>query len=670
MSRTRQLAAIMFTDIVGYTAIMQQDERMALKLRTRHREVFESTTAKYQGKILQYYGDGTLSIFNSAIEAVRCGVELQQNFIKDPEVPVRIGIHSGDIIYDNQDVIGDGVNIASRIESLAQPGSVLISEKVHDEVKNQTDLSTKSLGKFHLKNVKEPIEVFALNNEGLTVPEQRSITGKLKPSSKLVRRLAAALVLVALAVFGVVQLKSPTSRSQQQGLMTLAVLPFDNLSGDPDQEYFSEGMTEDIITQLSGLSNLRVTSRTSTKRFKDTQMPLKEIGRKLKVSHVLEGSVRKYGEQVRVVAQLIEVDTDEHVWAETYDQELSMANLFDIQSNVATQIYAALKGVMLPQDSLVQNTLPTDNLKAYETYLKGLYHYRTFDYVGLQLAIQYYDSAIVLDPNFALAYAGLAHAYATAGTSYGWLTPKEAVKKAKANCIRALELNSTLASARTVMGDILYWFEYNWQEAELEYKLALELDPYHVGTMLSYALMLATRIDRQQEAWPLLQRCMELEPENILVLSTSAWTNLNGRRYAEAINYAQKALQIDPELRDARNSLGLAYLFSGDTTKAQEEIGRWGYNSTKGFLAGYVGDLDSARIYLDRIFTSQENYYVPPVPIAWVYAGMSDINGTMEWLDRAYENGDRGLIFLNVSPVWDRLREHEEFQALVEKVGL
>ena len=207
MSSTRQLAAIMFTDIQGYTAIMQQDEALAVKVRDRHRQIFESATQKHHGKILQYYGDGTLSIFDSAVEAVYCGIELQLGFQKEPKIPVRVGIHLGDIIYDDQDIIGDGVNVASRIEALGVPGGVVISDKVNDELKNQTAIPTLSIGTYELKNVSNPMEVFAVSSDGLVVPDPSEV--KRKTQSKAERKypvagigiLAVAAVIIGLALW-------------------------------------------------------------------------------------------------------------------------------------------------------------------------------------------------------------------------------------------------------------------------------------------------------------------------------------------------------------------------------------------------------------------------------------------------------------------------------------
>jgi class 3 adenylate cyclase len=221
MTTVRQLAAIMFTDMVGYTALMQTNEELANKKRERHKQVFEKSIQKFKGKILQYYGDGTLSIFNSALEGVNCAIEIQKELVQEPKVDLRIGIHTGDVVLEDEGIYGDGVNVASRIESISVPGGIFISEKVYDDIKNQNDICTHEIGSFELKNVKQPIRVFAISNPGFPIPSRNELRGKLN---------------------------QPTNR--------LAILPFDNLSTDPENEYFSDGITEELINAFSKVDGI------------------------------------------------------------------------------------------------------------------------------------------------------------------------------------------------------------------------------------------------------------------------------------------------------------------------------------------------------------------------------------------------------------------------------
>src|SRR5258706_4327857 len=298
MLQSRQLAAIMFTDIEGYTAIMQQDEKKALLLKDRHRFIVESEHKKFNGSIIQYYGDGTLSIFTSAVQAVECALIMQQFFCQQPNVPVRIGLHVGDIIMNDGDIFGDGVNLASRVESLGMAGCVLISDKVNDELRNHPELKTLSMGSYQFKNIAREVEVFALDHEGVIKPVPDSLKGKT------------------------VEKKQPVSNQHFLLKKSIAVLPFVNMSNDPEQEYFSDGMAEEILNSLSHLKNLNVAGRTSTFQFKGKNIDLRQLGKKLGVNTVLEGSVRKHGNRLRVTAQLINVEDGFHLWSERYDREI------------------------------------------------------------------------------------------------------------------------------------------------------------------------------------------------------------------------------------------------------------------------------------------------------------------------------------------------------------
>ena len=427
-AQPHQLAAIMFTDIQGYTALMQQDEEKAIQLRNRHRQAFNSVTEKFKGKILQYYGDGTLSIFHSAIDAVKCGIELQLALRLAPQIPVRVGIHSGDIIISEEDIIGDGVNVASRIESLAAAGSVFISEKVFDEVKNQSGIQTASMGTFEFKNVDKPMEVYAVTNPGLVVPERDQLTGKLKSESVSAKKefwqkrkkLTTTWILVALAAvvggflfYKTAIFKNPTQLRSSAGQTipekSIAVLPFINDSNDSTNVYIINGLMESILNHLQKIEDLRVISRTSVEKYRNTSKTIPEIAQELGVQYFVEGSGQKIGDQISLNIQLIEASSDRHLWSEQYNREAS--DIFSLQSEVAKKIASEIQAIITPEEEKRLDKVPTRNLAAYDAFLKGLDLFYTGNIEGVKQAIPFYEQAIGLDPEFARAYAGLAIAY-------------------------------------------------------------------------------------------------------------------------------------------------------------------------------------------------------------------------------------------------------------------
>src|SRR4026208_602552 len=333
----RQLAAILFADMTGYTALMQDNELLARQKRKRFKEVLETAIEKHDGKILQNYGDGSLSIFNSAINSVTCAISIQQQLQLEPKVELRIGIHTGDIVFEDESIFGDGVNLASRIESLAVPGGVFISEKVYDEIKNHENIKARDMGFFELKNVKQPVHLFAIANDGIIVPSRDELKGKTK---------------------------QPTNR--------LAVVPFVNMSADPENEYFSDGITEELLNALTKVDGLQVTSRTSAFAFKGKNDDIREIAIKLNVDKILEGSVRKSGNRVRITTQLINAADGYHLWSENYDRNLT--DIFEVQDEISGIIANKLREnfVATQQDDVLVK-VPNKNIDAYTQYLKALH---------------------------------------------------------------------------------------------------------------------------------------------------------------------------------------------------------------------------------------------------------------------------------------------------------
>lgn len=483
----RKLAAIMFTDIVGYTAIMQQNADEGLRLIEHHRNVLEEYISQHNGRILQYYGDGTLSIFPSAYEAVKCGMDIQQELARPPKVPLRIGIHLGEVVVKQDAIFGDGVNVTSRIQSLGMAGSILVSDSIYMQIRNQAEFNFKELGDYKLKNVEMPVGIYALANKGLAVPdhdhiEKRtgaskriSVFAKLPPFAKWII-LFSLVIISGLSIYLVQQLVagerefSPSPRS-------IAVLPFVNLSHDPDQEYFSDGITEDILNQLSKISGLEVKSRTSTLQYKNNLKPIPEIGRELEVANVLEGSVRKEGNKIRIIAQLIDTRNDIHVWSETYDRE--MTELFNIQSEIAIEIANVLQTKLSSAEMryLQSTQYSTSDLTAYDYALRAREILRNWnDVTDLESALQLLEQSVALDPNFAYGYTMIGLVLHFDMRQFGvptqiWID--EALHMAEIS----ISLDSTLPEAYLLRSYAIRTRDGICEEAERDLWKAYDLDP-------------------------------------------------------------------------------------------------------------------------------------------------------------------------------------------------
>ncbi|HJW28733.1 MAG TPA: adenylate/guanylate cyclase domain-containing protein, partial [Saprospiraceae bacterium] len=374
----RKQAAVVFNDIQGYTSLMQENESFAVEVRQRHKEVVDRLTKAYKGTIIQYYGDGTLSIFDRSIDAVQCALNMQKEFHKPPKIPLRIGINSGDILLGPDGIYGDSVNIASRIERMSVPGSVIISDRVWEEIKNQEGIQTKELGQFELKNVRFPIGLHAVISDGVIVPEPTELSGKLGYKEK-----------------------------------SILVLPFNNLSNDPDNESFSDEMTEQVIAALSQIEGLRVTSRTSSFAFKDKAVNLRQLHQELGIDNVLEGSVRMHGQKVRITAQLVNAADDFQLWSETYGREVS--DVFQIQDEIAAMICQKLKASFI-QSAARSGSLGAKELVAEQDaaayFRKGMYYWKQMQPGFMDQALEHYKKALAVDAGFFQAWPSLATVYA------------------------------------------------------------------------------------------------------------------------------------------------------------------------------------------------------------------------------------------------------------------
>ena len=364
----RQLAAILFTDIVGYTAMMQQDEQLAVAVTRHYISVLKLSVAAHHGKILNDYGDGSLCSFSSATEAIRCAIEMQQQLQNEPRVPLRIGLHVGEIFFEGDKVMGDGVNIASRIQSLGQANTILFSKEVFDKLKNQPEFKSVSVGRYQFKNIDELMEVFAIANEGLIIPDRKKMEGKLqeKKSSRKKILLTAIMVLLAIVSFFVYREYFNKARFNSKE-KSIAILPF-KVNGNSD-EALSEGLVEDILAHLMKIKELKVISNKSSGYYVGSKKSFKEIGEDLKVTSLMTGSVKQIGSRIRVVVQLMDSETGNLIWTDIYDRDNTQ--IFDLQTELATKIVNSLEAKLTSVEKINLSKHYTENIEAYNLYLRG-----------------------------------------------------------------------------------------------------------------------------------------------------------------------------------------------------------------------------------------------------------------------------------------------------------
>ena len=493
----RQLAAIMFTDMVGYSQQMQKDEGNALKLLEKQWEIVEPILQEFGGKRIKTIGDAFYTQFHSVLKALKCALEVQQILSSynatrhfEEHVTLRIGIHLGDIEIKDGDAYGDGVNIAARIEPLAEPGGIAITEDVHRQVVNKIEYSFKPLGKPELKNIHQRFEVYQVilpwqdrrkkQDPNFTVDKDRrrqsqmhskTLKNKNGPKQSTSRPVIYGVMIAMVIMATVFLYKNNMSSLNRELGRSIAVLPFENMTEQSGSDYFSDGITEDIISALSEINGLRVIARTSILQYKGTNKTVVEIAKEVNVNTILEGSVRRIDNNVRVVAQLIDIETDDHLWANTYDRKLD--DIFEVQSDIALNIANALEAELSTELTAELTSSSTQNSQAYENYLKGKEQYYTYTEEGFRKAVKYYNSALELDPNYALAYAELAGAYAQLYNTTKEVTFKDIGFK---SVEKAVSINPELAEAYKARG-VLNAYTGQGIKALEDYLKAVNLKP-------------------------------------------------------------------------------------------------------------------------------------------------------------------------------------------------
>ena len=639
MPITRQLAAIMFADIVGYTAIMQENEELAVHSQQKLKQKLEEEIEKHEGRILDFRGDGAMCSFSSTTEAVRAALALQLNMLSTPVVPLRIGIHTGDIVFEGNNIYGDGVNIASRMESFAVPGSIFISGKAHDDIKNQNDIQTVSLGKFALKNVKEQVEIFAVSNTGIKIPARSDLEGK----------------------GDVVPEKS------------IAVLPFVNMSNDPEQEYFSDGMAEEIINALAHLKDLKVAGRTSSFQFKDLQVDLRKVGEKLKVSTVLEGSIRKHGNKLRVTAQLTNVSDGFNIWSEKYDRTIE--NVFAIQDEIATAITEKLRITLLATEKPVTRKAPTIHKDAYDNYLRGRFFWNKRG-LGLKKGLEYFLKAAEIDPLFALAHAGIADSYSLLAF-YALMPPHDAMPKAKKAAETAIQLNDQLVEAWTSLAFINMLYDWDWEAARNHFKKAFAINSNYAPTHNWHSTFLSWIENKPDEAVNAGKKARELEPLVGISYNLLANTLIGARRFEEALKASKSALELEPNSFLAYWFLGVSLICLERYPEAIDALthsvtlsGRhsWTISELSNAYA-LIGDSQKAQVLLDELITRSGQEYVSALFIFIPAFALNHYEMAFDYLDKAYEQRDGTIPGCRAWPGFEPAKQDSRFQDLIKRMN-
>jgi len=630
----------MYTDMVGYTALGQRNEALSLALVEEQKKLVRPILVRHNGREVKTMGDGFLVEFSNALDAVRCAYDIQRatrefnvSLPEERRIHLRVGVHVGDVVETEGDISGDAVNVASRIEPLAEDGGVCITRQVYDHVLNKFELPFEDLGPKPLKNVSVSVEVYKL-----VMPWDEKAYSPIQPDNN-----------------------------------RIVVLPLVNISASEKDEFFADGMTEELIGTLSRIRGLKVVARTSAMKYKGERKTAPEIGKELHVSSLLEGSVRREGNRVRISVQLVDTSRDEQLWADKYDRELQ--NILEVQSEIAQQVAGALEVKLRDAEQSALSKRVTVDAGAYTLYLRGRYHWNTRSEEGLNKAVKCFEEAIARDPSYALAHVGLADSYAMLGL-YGFRRPSTVYPLAREGITRALSLDETLAEAHASFGEVMMQYYYEWDRAKGELDLALKLNPNYATAHLWKSTYFLTQ-GLTDGAVSECKVAGELDPLSMIISTELGKTYYYARRYDEAIEQYMKSLEIDQNFALAHKGLAEVYSKQSNFDESLAEIEKAISLSKRsifilddlGYIYALAGRRDEAERVLDELESLSTETYVPPYGRAAIHAGLGNRDKALEWLGKAYEERSF-LAWIKMDPVFDGLRDDKRFGSLLEKLGL
>jgi adenylate cyclase len=633
MTQSRQLAAIMFTDIVGYTALMGNNEQKAFEILKKNRDLQKPVIEKFNGRWIKELGDGVMASFNTVSDAVGAAILIQENCNAAKDFQLRIGIHLGEVVFENDDVFGDGVNIAARIQAVANPGCIYVSESVHHNVSNKIDITTKFIKEEKLKNVKEPVKIY-----------EAIRTGDIKVASDS---------------------EMPQASRRKN---SIAVLPFANMSSDPEQEYFSDGLTEEIISDLSKINTLLVISRSSIMTLKGTLKKVKEIAEELNVGYVLEGSVRKAGNNLRITSQLIDASNESNVWSEKYNGTLD--DIFDIQEKVSRSIVGALKLKLTPAEVTLISERPINNLQAYDCYLRARHEIFRGTHDSIMNAFKLLQNGIeLIGPNELLyGLLGYGHIFYF---RYVDKLDQSNFDKAGEYATKAFELNP-----RSVLGYVIngwiHWTKGRLQESADSMKHALKIEPDNIDALfgLSETYLYA---GKSAETYYLAEKISALDPLSPMSYITQG-SFLIDIKIEEGLPFFEKAYHMDPSSPLTQWMLGSAYFWSGKNEAAYplvdmlaKNVPDWAFTRQMTFLKyGVLGNkekaLELATKQLDEEAVNDRHF---AFHLAECYAVIDEKEKALGLLEYSME-----LFFpyrfLSSNPLFKNLFGEEQFKNLMK----
>ncbi len=675
MSQSRQLAAIMFTDIVGYTALMGNDEQKAFDILIKNRNLQKPVIEQYNGRWLKELGDGVMASFNTVSDAVNAAIQIQEACNATKDFKLRIGIHLGEVVFENDDVFGDGVNIAARIQSIAAPGGIYISESVYNNVSNKESINTEFVKVEQLKNVKEPIRIYRVITgfEDGVSKQQPAVKTKSKKGILII----SAFVVLAIATVFIFKDSIFQKNSKVGAMKSLAILPFENLFHDSTLAYLADGIPENLINRFSALEGIKVFARSATFGLADSSRNIQNLRKILNADMVLTGQLQKKGAGYFLNCELVDTENQNLIWGNKY--ELGTTDISRIEDSIITSLLNPLKISLISKSKINQQKKEVNPL-AYAEYLKGRYLSYGSTSEESEKALSHFREAINIDPKYAKAYAAIANEKVNQAL-FSTASKNEIINEARTALEAAKALDPDLADIYSTEGALKFYYDWDWQGAVESYKKALKLDPGNATIYIRYSATLAD-VGRYKEALPFADKAVELDPVSISSLHNLGWVNLIAGNYKKSTEAFGKALELHPNWIWGHIKKAYGHIFLKEYDKAlplgkrAESLFKDGWGSemlqeTLVFIYKKCNENEKADALINRFLKyAAENTLEDPINLSFIYYHKGDYKKAHEWELKTVEMKSLSAYLLNIPLFYDKeYFQGAAHQSILKKMG-
>ncbi len=670
--QTRQLAAIMFTDIVGYTALMGNDEKKAFAILSENRQLQKPIIEQLNGRLIKELGDGVMASFNTVSDAVNAAIKIQEDCNAHKDFQLRIGIHLGEVVFENDDVFGDGVNLASRIQTITKPGCIYVSQAVHDNILNKKDFVTRFISTQSLKNVKAPVKIYEVIKETNSFIPTSRFAAKIKPKPKTLLGFLAIIVLLAAGYF-LVNFLTTKKVDSITDVKSIAILPFTDMSPGKDQEYLSDGLADEIINSITIIKGLKVIGRTSSFQYKGKDLDARTIGEKLNVNIIVEGSIQKSGDMLRIITKLISVKDGSTIWSQRFDKEAK--DIFAIHDSIANKIVENLNITLSDSEKPRLAKKPTDP-EVYSLYLKGLYTYKERNY---DKSIEYNQEAVALDSSFAPSYALLALAMIWKINETGTYSEINVIREAKELADQSVTLDPNLAEGYSALALLAWTIELDFPTSKMNFEKSIELNPSAplIINRYAYFLLWMGEFDKAEK---LGLEAISSDPADWNGYVIVANANIYKKKFAAAEQYIAEGKKLFPENFAFDDLYTKSKFYSGNYASVIQSLNALLIKNAASISDNQLSLLcisylkEGKRVESNNVMRQLKEIHGSPISnidynLARIYAQYQMEDSCFISLERAFTKREPDMKLLKIDPLFEFLKLDKRYVQLYHKYG-